>query len=78
MSYPAAAVGPAYYYCYDCSYYIPCGYYCAHSYSGISSANVASNTFTRSTGRERIVLDSRRVIDHGATRTTRYTVRVYV
>lgn len=89
MSYPVAnTTGQSYYYCYDCSYYIPAGYYCAHTYYGISSDNARNyyhnynnshnnnNNNHTHTGRD-VVVDSTRRINHGATHTTRYTVRVY-
>ena len=69
---------PSYYYCYDCGYYIPSGYYCTHSYYGSNYANTARNV--NNTGPE-VVVVNRRHRSNRPRHTTRYTVtttRYYV
>lgn len=70
----------SYYYCYDCGYYIPSGYYCAHSYYGTSYANSTYANTARSSN-EVVVVNRRHRSNRSPRRTTRYTVtttRYYV
>ncbi|KAJ0109597.1 hypothetical protein J7T55_014159 [Diaporthe amygdali] len=62
----------SYYYCYDCGYYIPSGYYCTHSYYGNNYANTVSNVNNSSHG---VVLVNRR---HRSSRSPRHTTRYTV
>lgn len=89
MAYPIAVAGPSYYYCHGCRYYIQTGFYCAHTYYGNSPVTYSNNrnNYMASHGARNscgtrggdvvVVSDSTRRVDHGATRTTRYSVRVY-
>lgn len=79
----ASSYNSSYYYCYDCGYYIPSGYYCTHSYYGTSYANSAYANTARSSnsGHEVVVVNRRHRSNRSPRRTTRYTVtttRYYV
>lgn len=75
----ATTVSSNYYYCYDCGYYIPSGYYCTHSYYGSNYANIVGNV--NNTPHEVVVVNRRRRSSRSPRHTTRYTVtttRYYV
>lgn len=79
MSPTATHQSPSYYYCYDCGYYIPSGYYCTHSYYGSNYANTARNA--NNSGHEVVVVNRRHRSNRSPRHTTRYTVtttRYYV